>query len=426
MAGEMRHEAAVLCAILALALSLQVALIVARAEPSGGGGADSLEYSRHAMSLLRRGVYSFDGVTPDRMRQPVYPLFLAGVYAVFGVQNHPVYLLQALINTATVCLVWRLARMLSVSPPAALGAALLVAAYPPFVCLSGLVLTESLSTFLLMGAAMLFVRTTGRPGAGPAVALGLVVGLHTLCRPVTALLPVFLVPLWWLVLGSARRAIRTGLLAGLGFLLAMAPWGLRNALTLGQPTVLSTEGGAGMYVGTRADAEEIWDQGLMPFIGSDEVRAIIGDDYYLSETADARFRATALARILQHPGEVLLHGAVQVLKAWVYMPGARVVSRGSPWLWIPLVGIPSALLALATYGALSSRNRAMAALVLGLPAYYSAVLLLLFSVPRHVLPLFPLIAIGAAAGTARILARRAPARVGLAGWPAGPVPTERP
>jgi 4-amino-4-deoxy-L-arabinose transferase-like glycosyltransferase len=411
----MRNPETVVGAILVLAVSIQIGMVLAFAEPSGGGGPDSLEYRRHAISLLRRGVYSFDGTTPDRMRQPVYPLFLAGVYAVFGASNTPVYYVQAGLNTLSVFLVWKLARILGLSARAAAGAALLVAVYPPFARLSGLILNETLSLLLLLCFALLFVRTAWQPGVGRAIGLGALVGVHTLCRPTTALLPLCLPLLFWFVLGRVRPAARIGLLAALGFTLAVAPWVVRNAVALGRPTFLSTEGGAGAYVGTRPDAEQIWEQGLASFLESAEVRGIIGDEYYISEEADARFRAAAVSQLRRDPVRTLVHGVVQVLKAWVYMPGIRVVARERPWLWGPLVGVVSACLLLALFGALTARCRVMSALLIGIPAYYSAVLVPLFVVPRHLLPLFPLVAIAAAAGTARILAWLAP------GWvKAGP------
>src|SRR5581483_4848645 len=200
------------------------------------------------------------------------------------------------------------------------------------------------------------------------------------------------------------------------FTLAVAPWAGRNAIVLGTPTFLSTEGGAGMYVGTRPDSEQIWEEGLKPFLESDEVRAIIGDEYYISAEADARFRAAALEWILGHPVETFVHGVVQVAKAWAYLPGARTVARDRPWLWPALVGIPVAALALALYGATIARSRVLAALVIGMPAYYSLLLVPLLAVPRHLLPLFPLIAIGAMVGLARVAAQLVPDRVGAARW----------
>jgi 4-amino-4-deoxy-L-arabinose transferase-like glycosyltransferase len=403
----MRNRAIVLGAILTLAMCIQVGMVLLLAEPNGGGGPDSFEYSRHAQSMLRHGVYSLDGRTPDRMRQPGYPLFLAVVYALFGPSNTPVYYVQAVLNTVNVFLVWKLARILGLSSGVAAGAALLLAVYPPFARLSGLILNETLSILLLLSFAVVFVRTAAEPLAGRAIALGSLLGVHTLCRPITALFPVWLTVLMWFVLRRARPALRIGALATVGFALALVPWTARNAIVLGRATFLSTEGGASLYVGVRPDAEQIWDRGLESFLESGEVRAIIGDAYYISEEADDRFRAAAFSRLLQDPASSLLHGMIQVVKALTYMPGVRTVTREHPWLWGPLVAVPSALLALAIYGALTTRCRLMTALVLGIPVYYTAVLAPLFAVPRHMLPLFPFIAIGAAAGTASILARLA-------------------
>jgi 4-amino-4-deoxy-L-arabinose transferase-like glycosyltransferase len=370
-----------------------------------------MEYRRHAISLLRHGIYSFDGRTPDRMRQPVYPLFLAGVYALFGDSNTPVYYVQAGLNTVSVFLVWKLARTFGLSGRIAAGAALLVAVYPPFARLSGLILNETLSVLLILSVALLFVRTASQPNVGRAIGLGALVGVHTLCRPTTALLPLVLPLMFWFVLGRVRPAARIGLLAAIGFALALAPWVVRNAVVLGHPTFLSTEGGAGAYVGTRPDAEQIWEKGLAPFLESAEVRAMIGDEYYISEKADARFRAAALHQFLQDQAQTLVRGLVKMLKAWAYMPGTRVVARERPWLRGPLASVSLACLLLAIYGALKTRSRVMRVLVIGIPVYYSAVLVPLFAVPRHMLPLFPLIAIGAEAGTSRILALLAPGLV---------------
>jgi 4-amino-4-deoxy-L-arabinose transferase-like glycosyltransferase len=407
---QARGRPAALPAILLLALSLQVALAFALAS-RGDGGDDSVEYRQHAVQLLERGVYSFDGVTPGRMRQPLYPLFLAAIYGAFGYRDGAVFLVQALLCTATVFLTWRLARALGVADGPAVAAAALVAVYPPFARLSGLLLTESLSTLLLMLSALLFVAAAAQPRPGRALALGVVVGVHTLCRPATAMLPVWLPVLFWLVLGDRRRVLRVAGWTALGFMLAVSPWLARNAITLGVPSFLSTEGGAGMYVGGRPDAERIWSEGLMPFLRSEEARAIVGDRYYSSEEANARFRALALDRLRSQPLQVLLHGALQTAKAWLYMPGARVLGRDHPWRWFPLIGIPALLLALALYGSLVSRDWTTRALLLGLPAYYTAVHLPLLAVPRHMLPLFPLVAIGAMAGAASLTGRTAGLRL---------------
>ena len=62
-----------------------------------------MEYSRHAGNRLDHGLYSLAGVRPDRMRQPLDPLFIAGIYAVFGRDNFAVYAIQTLVGCASNC-----------------------------------------------------------------------------------------------------------------------------------------------------------------------------------------------------------------------------------------------------------------------------------------------------------------------------------
>jgi len=70
---------------------------------------DSQVYTQLARNLLERGVYSHETEPPLRpsfVRLPGYPLFLAGVYAVFGLNdNTAVAAVQALIDTATCALI---------------------------------------------------------------------------------------------------------------------------------------------------------------------------------------------------------------------------------------------------------------------------------------------------------------------------------
>lgn len=395
--GVTRWERRRLAAVLGIGLMVQVACVLLLADVDGGGGWDSLEYSRHARSLLEAGVYSNDGVTPNRMRQPLYPLFLAAVYWLSGDGNPAVYVVQVLINTASIGLTWWLSRWLGGSPGGALTGALILALYPPFARLGGMILTESLSTLLWLVTAGLFVRCVVRPDAWGALGLGAVIGLHTLCRSSTAALPLVLAPMLWYATGRGRRAASATLLAALAFAVVVLPWGIRNAVTLGTPTILSSEGGATLFFGTHPEWAAIWSApgGETAFVESERMRALIGDEHYLSEKADARLRAEGLRQLAKHPGSTLFRGAVGVARTWLYMPGSLTVTRGRPWLWIPVVAVPVGLLALALGSLLQRRARLLTVVLLGFPGYMSGVLVLASAHPRLVLPLFPFVAIGA-------------------------------
>jgi len=395
-----------LAAILIATCALQVVFIVLLADPIGGGGPDSIEFQRHAMNLLDRGIYSYDGVAPDRMRQPLYPLFLAGVYRLFGTDNYFVYAIQVVIGTATVFLTWHLARRLGARGATALLAAFILACYPPFLRLSGMILTESVSTLLWVLTGCLFVSSATQPRLGSHLALGAAVGIHTLCRAATALLPIPLVLYFWHVWRSTRSAVVAGAIVATAFAVVVMPWGVRNYVTLGSPTVVSTEGGATFFFGTHADRDAIWAEGMWGFVQSDEMRSIIGNEYYISERADTLLRAAAWRQLAEQPVRTVLRGIVGAVKPWLYMPGGLTVSKARPWLWGPVISLPIVLLLLALYGVLTRRDPLTTITLLGFPAYVTAMMPLFLAHPRQVLPLFPFLAIGAAMGVERVISRQ--------------------
>lgn len=62
-------------------------LVTLRTPASSTFASDAAAYSDAAVHLLRRGVYSIDGVQPTIEREPGQSVFLALVYALFGIEN---------------------------------------------------------------------------------------------------------------------------------------------------------------------------------------------------------------------------------------------------------------------------------------------------------------------------------------------------
>ncbi|HEX3101617.1 MAG TPA: hypothetical protein VHQ01_07495, partial [Pyrinomonadaceae bacterium] len=69
------------------------------------GPGDGVVYARVARNILEQGVYSSDEEAPFKptyFRMPGYPIFLAGVYSVFGHENNTaVRIVQAVFDTGT-------------------------------------------------------------------------------------------------------------------------------------------------------------------------------------------------------------------------------------------------------------------------------------------------------------------------------------
>ena len=182
---------------------------------------------------------------PTAFRPPLYPLFLAGIFAAGG-GNLAIALLHLLLGLGTVFLTWRLGLRLNLENRAH-WAAVAMALDPLLLQYSTVPMTETLCTFLAVWG--LFLIQPMPASRGKQSAVGAVWGLCALSRPTFLVFAVPALAIWvW-------RTRRNGGLAAcpwpavLGLLLAVLPWGIRNALVLGQFRVTTTHGGYTLLLG---------------------------------------------------------------------------------------------------------------------------------------------------------------------------------
>src|SRR5712692_9725783 len=224
---------------------------------------DTPYYEELARNWLYHGVYGFYShgqLLPSDARAPGYPAFLAGIYFLAGTGRQAVMLAQAFLDLATCVLAAGIANCLAAGASEAAryrvaAAALWLTALCPFTAnYAAVPLTEVLATFFTTLALLIFLSPAGMALDRIAsnrdllrsvriwLAGGLVAGLGTLVRPETPLLLVaVLIALW---LRFRRRANwRTLTLATLwmvvGFLLPLAPWAARNAVSVGRVQFLA-------------------------------------------------------------------------------------------------------------------------------------------------------------------------------------------
>ncbi|MDP2924191.1 MAG: glycosyltransferase family 39 protein [Candidatus Omnitrophota bacterium] len=73
-------------------------------------GDDSVEYNNYALTILKGTGWLYSSDFAGKYREPLYPIFLAAVYFIFGKENFfAVYVFQALINTLTIFIIYKLA-----------------------------------------------------------------------------------------------------------------------------------------------------------------------------------------------------------------------------------------------------------------------------------------------------------------------------
>jgi 4-amino-4-deoxy-L-arabinose transferase-like glycosyltransferase len=217
-----------LAPLLAGALGVRVIALVASAPvrfPDTGGYVD-----------LGRALLSLDLTRDVGMRTPVYSLFMAAL----GFNADAIRALQMLLGlTVTGLLFWAVWSLTKSGWLAALAGA----AYglnPGQVYLENSLLTESLCTFFLVVAVVLYARGTGKSlsarwaayaGAGAAASLA------ALTRPALLLLPIVLVCAAWL----GREGYRAVLVLAVAGLVPILAWSALNYTRFGYftPTTMT-------------------------------------------------------------------------------------------------------------------------------------------------------------------------------------------
>lgn len=286
---------------------------VAVDKPSGFMTSDSLTYIKPAEALLTHGVYSIspDRIgTPDTLRTPGYPVFIAGVYRLAGTRIVAIVMAQIAISLGTLILVFLLASELWHHPRTGLIATLLLTLDLASFTYTFWILSETLFTFLLMAAlfcAVRFQRSAPRPEW--CALFGVLFAASVLVRPIAYYLFGFLV-FWVLLVCWQRRSTfrqSAGALAVfmIPFVLGVGGWRLRNDLHTDVP-VLTRISGINLLFFRGAAIVALRDQ--IPF---EDARRLLGHKRYAEihpetshlspEKLSLRWEEEGLALIRAHP-----------------------------------------------------------------------------------------------------------------------------
>jgi hypothetical protein len=223
---------------------------------------DARAYHASAAAILA-GQGFFGGVF---YRPPLYPLSLAGIWAVadrislFGYHAFPslsivtIVAAQMLLGLACAVPVFLLARRWY-GEAAGTVAALVTAAYPLRIYYEGELLDVTLFSFLLLMAAWAVVAGLARRSTPLLALAGTLLGASALVRPnVLALLPLLLLGGWLLSRGSRSAPLR-GVAAGTALLvLVIAPTTIHNWRAEGRFVPVAAYGGINFLLGNSPGA----------------------------------------------------------------------------------------------------------------------------------------------------------------------------
>lgn len=364
---------------------------------------DAAEYNEWARAiaggdLLSRGKGVF-------WQAPLYPYFLAGVFASAGRDFLAPRIAQAYMGAAAVALLFALGRRAG-GTRVALVAGLAGAFYWPWVYFDAELLPVGLHLALDLLTTWLLLRAADRPGATRRwAAAGLAAGLACLTRP-TSLLLLPLV-LRWIVTeraspGGKRRAAVAAAAFALAAFAVVGAVTARNAIVGGDRVLIASSGGLNFYLGNNPD----YDRTVHIRPGARWTRVLMlapyGPGVKASERSAAFYRL-GLRWIAGHPREA---AALYARKALLFLNDHEILRNQDPYyfrrfsrfLGPPLLGF-AAIAPFAVLGVVRAdrRHRAQRLLALILAGQVAGVLLF-FVTARYRMAAVPYLLVFAALG----------------------------
>jgi 4-amino-4-deoxy-L-arabinose transferase-like glycosyltransferase len=227
---------------------------------------DQVSYDALADSLLDGRGYSFTrnwypftpANTPTAHWSFVYPLYLAGIYAVTGYHPLLARLLQGAVGGALLCfLVYKIGRRVVNEDTGLVGAGL-AAVYGYFIYYNVALMTETFFIVLVLLILYLSLELKENPTAISWVGLGLSLGLASLLRQTVLLFVPFL--LFWLFLELRARGIRWWYFTVpvVVIILLISPWTLRNYRVYHHFLLLNSNAGYALYASNNPNLGTDW------------------------------------------------------------------------------------------------------------------------------------------------------------------------
>ncbi len=210
-------------------LTLIVAGLCLKFLPSFPVTSDTEEYDTVALNLVQGKGLTLDN---EPTKEPLgYPLFLAGIYSLFGHNWQAVQIIQFILLAGMGMIFYLTTRkFFNFSLILALLSSLTFVLWPYFIFYPNLITTEILFIFFLLLSIYFLLSFLKEPSLKNSLILGVLLGIAALVRPVALLLPFWLVLFLLIFLKSARTKTYFFKLAVflVVFTTVFSPWVIRN------------------------------------------------------------------------------------------------------------------------------------------------------------------------------------------------------
>jgi len=367
---------------------------------------DSVAYDTFARNLAAGLAYGWDGHTPSAYWPVGAPFMYSLVYRLLD-PNMWGYAPAVALNLAIGVAVVGLSMMLAhrwFGRSVALACGIILAAWPMHVQFTTILASESIFTALCL-AGILAWPATGRRVVLMAVGTGLLFAAATYVRPTALLIPIVLAAASVIkdrkVLEGALRLATVLLVMGL----CLAPWAYRNAVQIGTPALVATNGGPNLWMGNNPSTDGFY-QALPPQpVGMSEAQFHnwLGDKAvgYIREKPVAFIGRSAIKAVRLYEretiGVVWNEPGIRAALPVVAVAGLKIESQGY-WVLTLAASVAGFVILIRTQGWWKVAWHP----VLIIPAYFTAVHAVIVVQDRYHFPMTPMIAMFAAIAVVRL------------------------
>ncbi len=264
---------------------------------------DYLEYDELGWEWASKGGY-YRGEHLTAFRPPGYPFLLSRIYLLFGHVPQMGAVANIILGLSIPLLTYFIVRRIW-SDALARWTMVIVTVFPSQVLFTHLLASELLFTPLFLASVLLFLSFDSRFAGRwyKILSGGVLLGLATLTRTVSGLFLAIVIPFWFVETRDFKRTVRYGLVALVGFLLAVTPWLIRNHYAVGTAR-LNTNTGINLFIGNQPGSGMTWDRNV-------ESEYDIYDATKEAYVDSASFHR-ACEYIIQNPGIFLYRGLMKV------------------------------------------------------------------------------------------------------------------
>ncbi len=313
--------------VLVIGLTLIVRIIWALAVPVMPMS-DSFAYDTFAQNLANGRGYSWDGVNPTAYWPVGTSAVYAFLYIIFGHTYFPIVVLNLVL---AVIISWgsmRLAEQLF-EQRVAITTGWLLAFWPSQIQFTTILASELLFNALVVLVLNLWFETRLNLWL-QAVLVGSLLAATSYVRPTALLIPALLIGFRWLATKEIVRTLGMGAVIGCLMLGLILPWSYRNMQVFGEFVLISTNGGANLWMGNNPKSVGAYME-LPPEVASmnEAVR-----DRYLKNIAKEHIKEKPLLFVFRSIKRIIdTHSRESIGFAWNQ---DSLVRRYGNWILLPL------------------------------------------------------------------------------------------